>query len=229
MRPKEETMFKRSAALLLVSGLGLFGAACGGGEGKVVDQYFNALEAGDTQTLTSFAAVQLTEKVERHKIVSVAPERVEPAPLPELVKKAQDLQKELDANTKNAKAYNLANYEKLDQVKAAEKAGKTPSGPLAEVHKTWTEFTQKDRELKKAVSEAKAAVEKEKHLVSLSIGPSENADELTGVMRTKDLELSLTIGGVETPYLMSLRQYELQGGTQARMSNRWFILHLAKK
>jgi hypothetical protein len=210
MRPKEETMFKRSAALLLVSGLGLSGAACGGGEGKIVDQYFGALAAGDTQTLTSFAAVQFQEKVERYKFVSASPERVEPAPLPELVTKAQDLQSELEANTKAAKAYNLQNYEKLDQVKAAEKASKTLGGPLAEVQKTWTAFNQKDRELKRAVLEAKAAVEKEKHLVSLSVGANEQVEQLTGSMKTKDLDLLLTVAGVQTPYV-------------------WFVLHLVKK
>ena len=222
-------MFKRSAALLLVSSFGLLGAACGGGEGKVVDQYFSALAAGDNQTLTSFAAVEFPEKVDSYKILSATPENVEPAPLPELVKKAQDLQRELDANTKEAKAYNLANYEKLDQIKAAEKAGKAPAGGLAEVHKKWTDFNQKDRDLKKALYGAKAAVEKEKHLVSLSIGPNEEVEQLTGSMKTKDVELSLRIGGVDAPYTMTLRKYELQGGSQPRMSNRWFILRLAKK
>ena len=67
-------MFKRSAALLLVSSFGLLGAACGGGEGKVVDQYFSALAAGDNQTLTSFAAVEFPEKVDSYKILSATPE-----------------------------------------------------------------------------------------------------------------------------------------------------------
>ena len=60
-------MNKRGALLV---GLGMAAAvtACGHPDQRVVDQYFNALRQGDTQTLTSFALVQLDQKVDSWKI-----------------------------------------------------------------------------------------------------------------------------------------------------------------
>jgi tetratricopeptide (TPR) repeat protein len=40
---------------------------------RVVDQYFNALRQGDTQTLTSFSLVQLDQKVDSWKITGSTP------------------------------------------------------------------------------------------------------------------------------------------------------------
>ena len=42
-------------------------------EKRVVDQYFNAVNAKDNQTLSSFAAVTFDKKVERWKIKSATP------------------------------------------------------------------------------------------------------------------------------------------------------------
>jgi len=56
--------------------------ACGHAEQRVVDQYFNAVNAQDTQTLSSFAAVKFDKKVQRWSIVQVQPETRGPAPLP---------------------------------------------------------------------------------------------------------------------------------------------------
>ena len=68
--------------------LGL-GLACSSGERSVVDQYFNALKANDQHTLTSFAAVNFDQKVDAWKIIAEGPEEKAPATLPDLVKKAE--------------------------------------------------------------------------------------------------------------------------------------------
>jgi len=93
-------MRERRATLALALGLTVAGLACSSGESKVVDQYFNALRAGDQNTLTSFAVVAFDQKVDSWKIVSEGPEVKAPATLPDLVKKAKDAQAELDRNTK---------------------------------------------------------------------------------------------------------------------------------
>ena len=43
--------------LLVLTGLGLVLAACGHRDQRLVDQYFNAVNSKDNQTLGSFAAV----------------------------------------------------------------------------------------------------------------------------------------------------------------------------
>ncbi len=65
---------KRGALLMALAVV-----ACGHPEKRVVDQYFNAVNAQDNQTLSSFAAVKFDKKVDRWSIVSVSPETKAPA------------------------------------------------------------------------------------------------------------------------------------------------------
>ena len=48
--------------LLVLTGLGLALAACGHRDQRLVDQYFNAVNSKDNQTLGSFAAVGSTRR-----------------------------------------------------------------------------------------------------------------------------------------------------------------------
>ena len=93
----------------------------------------------------------------------------------------------------------------------------------------WAKFKDKDRDLKKQVAEAKAAVEKEKRNVALSVGQQDNVEKLSGQMVEKSLDLDLTIAGEAKPYTMVLRKYELTGGTGGRMVSRWVVEQLKPK
>ena len=59
-------MSKRGTGAIL--GLGLMAACSGGGDTRIVDQYFGAVNAGDNQTLTSFAMVPFKEKVDKWSV-----------------------------------------------------------------------------------------------------------------------------------------------------------------
>jgi hypothetical protein len=222
-------MTNRRAALLI--GVAVAAAACGHPEQRVVDQYFNALRAGDTDTLTSFAAVQFDKKVEDWKILSVSPEVSAPAMLPDLMKKVRDAEAALAANAKAASAYKLENYKQIDQIHDLQKDNKPIPPALKKGADDWAKFTDADRQLKKDVADAKRAVEREKRMVGLSIGNAENAEELTGQMLSKDVEMSLKIEGAEQPYVMVLRKYELTGPPEKgpRQMSRWFIQSLVAK
>jgi hypothetical protein len=217
-----------AAALCLGAGL-----ACGSSESKVVSQYFTALKANDQNTLTSFAMVAFDQKVDDWKIVTEGPEVKAKATLPDLVAKQKELQTELDKNTRDARAWgnDLAVYPKLDQVRELEKAGKKIPPALDPIHQKWNAFNDKDRELKKGVSDAKAAVEREKRNVILSLGPdTENIETLTGEVLSRDIELNLTIGGQPKSYVMTLRRYDLKGETgPGRMMSRWVVQSLTPK
>ena len=68
-------MRERTTALAVALGLAVAALGCGGGaETNVVNQYFTALAAGDTSTLTSFALVAFDKKVDNWKVVSVSEE-----------------------------------------------------------------------------------------------------------------------------------------------------------
>jgi hypothetical protein len=223
-------MNKRGALLV---GLGVAAAACGHPDQRVVDQYFNALRQGDTQTLTSFALVQLDKKVERWKITGSTPETQAPAPLADLIKKVQQIEADLAANKRTTQGYanedNGKRFLQIQEVQEAQKKGAKVPPALAEVAQKWAEFNEKDRTLKKQLGDARAAVEHEKRNVTLSVGNQNDVESMTGQMVSRDLDLDLTIGGEVKPYAMTLRRYDLQGGTTGRVVSRWFIYTLKPK
>ena len=225
-------MRERATTLAVALAVALGVAACSGGrEANVVKQYFNALQANDTNTLTSFASVQFDQKVDDYKIVAVGPETKTSATLPDLVKKQQDLEAQLAKNTRDARAWgnDLDIYPKLDQVRTLEqKGGKIPAN-LVPIQEKWKGFNDKDRELKKAVADAKSGVEREKRNVALSVGQIEDMDSLQGDMITKDIDLNLTIGGQVKPYVMTLRKYDVSGSTGGRMVSRWVVYSITPK
>jgi hypothetical protein len=224
-------MRERATALAVALGLAVAGLACSSAEKNVVNQYFGALRANDQGTLTSFAMVDFDQKVDDWKVLSISPGTKTPVTLPDLVKKQKDLEAELANNTREARAWgnDLAIYPKLDQVRSLEQKGARIPASLEPIHQKWSDFNQKDRDLKKAVSEAKAAVEREKRNVTLSVGDNEDIETLTGEVLSKDVELNLTIGGQVKPYVMTMRKYELTGGTGPRMISRWVVQSLVPK
>ena len=224
-------MRQRGTTLAVALGLAVAGLACSSSEKNVVNQYFTALRANDQGTLTSFAMVAFDQKVDDWKVVSVGPETKAPVSLPDLVKKQKDLEAQLATNTRDARAWgnDLNTYPKLDQVRSLEQKGQKIPASLEPIHQKWTEFNTKDRELKKAVVEAKAAVEREKRNVALSVGQAEDIETLGGEVLSKDVEVNLTLGGQVKPYVMTLRKYELTGGTGPRMISRWVVQSLQPK
>ena len=220
-------MSERRAALVILC-TAVASAACGHPEQRIVDQYFNALKQNDQQTLTSFATVVIDKKVDNWKIIGGTPETRSPAALPDLTRKVGELEAELAANKKTAGAYSLEHYADIEKTKDAQKAGRPVPKGLVDVAEAWAKFNDKDRDLKKQVAEAKAAVEKEKRNVALSVGQVTDIEKLTGEMVEKQLDLDLTIAGEVKPYSMTLRKYEMTGGT-GRMVSRWVVQQLKPK
>jgi hypothetical protein len=207
----------------------LLAIACGHAEQRVLDQYFNAVNAQDNQTLSSFAAVRFDQKVDKWSIVSVSEESKGPAGLPDLVKKAKDVEKQIAENKKAASQFFLDNPKVVQVQEAQRKDGKVPAG-LAGVAAEWEKFNQKDRDLKKSLAEAKEAVDREKRDVQLSVGDLPDLESLTGSVTSKTVDLNLTIKGEAKPYVMGLKKYELNpSGQGGRMISRWIVHKLDAK
>jgi DNA repair ATPase RecN len=203
-------------------------AACGGPEKKVVDQYFSALNQGDDQTLASFAAVKFEQKVQKWAITLAGPEERSPAELANLVKKASDAETAIADNKKEYNKYFLDHSKEVDQVRDLMKKNAAIPGSLKKYGDDWKGFTDKERDLKKQLADAKEAVEKEKRNVALSLGNSEDLDGLTGDLITKKVDLNLTLAGELKPYTMTLRKYEMQGAS-GKMMSRWVVYSLEPK
>jgi hypothetical protein len=223
-------MSNRSLAIRGALVLAVATVACGHAEQRVVDQYFNAVNAQDMQTLSSFAAVKFDKKVQRWSILQVSPEKRGPAPLPDLVKKAKDTEKQIADNKKAANAYALDHLQEVDQVRElSRKDGKVPPR-LAAVATEWERYNEKDRELKKALADAKDAVDREKRGVLLSVAEVADIENIPGEVSEKTLDLALTIDGNVQNWVMVLKRYELQASGQGgRTVSRWFVHGLDPK
>src|SRR5262245_3518136 len=170
-------MIKRGG-VALAAVVALAGAACGHPEKSVVDQYFNAVNAKDSQTLSSFAAVSFDKKVDKWEIKKTISEDKKPAPLPDLVQKSKDADAAVAANKKAASAWSLDRIGDLDTVREARKANKPVPAKLSDVATKWDDFNAKDRDLKKSVAMSKEAVDREKRSVARSVGEVEGVEDL---------------------------------------------------
>jgi hypothetical protein len=203
--------------------------ACGGSEGKVVDQYFSALRQQDDQTLSSFAAVKFDKKVEKWSIAEAAAEERQPAPLSQLVNQFHDAERALDENKKAYRAYFLQYPTEVDKVQEAMKKGAAFPASLKVHGDKWREFLDKEKEFKKTVADSKAALDREKRLVQLSVGQVEDIESLTGEMLTKRVAVDLTIAGQPQRHEMVLRKYDMQGAQGNKMMSRWIVYELQPK
>jgi len=218
-------MIKRGR-VALAAVVALAGVACGHPEKSVVDQYFNAVNAQDTQTLSSFAAVTFEKKVDRWAIKKTISEDKKPAPLPDLVQKAKDADAAVAANKKAASAWSLDRFNDIEAVREARKNNKPVPAKLTEVATKWDDFNTKDRDGKKTVAVSKDAVEKEKRSMARSIGDVEDVESLKGDVNEKQIEVDLTVGGQQQPYVMTLRKYDVKRDNGQTVRGRWVIQNL---
>lgn len=212
---------RNHGAALAAFAVAVVGIACGGGESKVVDQYFGALKAKDNQTLTSFAAVIFDKPVEKWKITRAGEEQRAPLTAPELAAKVKDLEAQVGKNTKDARA--TLDAAKVEELKTLRRAGKPLPAALQAAAAAFDKFNHSDADLKKQLSTAKDALEKERRHMTLSVGAVDNLEGVSGEVVSKQVELDLTIKDEQpAPYVMTLRKYELQR-EGPRSVSRWVV------
>lgn len=219
-------MSLRGSFLPAVLGLALAGVACGHPEKQVVDNYFNAVKAKDNQTLSSFATARFERPVQSWEIKDTLEETTEAMPLVALMEKLKQAEAAQAANTKEARAYNLDHFADIDTVRDLKSKGRPIPAKIQPVATRWDEFNQKDRESKKAVAEARDAVEKEKRNMALSVGTTEGLEAMQGEVKTKRIAVDVTIEGQTQPYVMTLKRYEAKREEGRRIQSRWMIQSL---
>jgi hypothetical protein len=216
-------MINQRGGVAVAAVVALAGLACGHPEKSVIDQYFNAVNAKDTQTLSSFAAVTFDKKVDKWAIKETVSDEKKPAPLPELAQKTKDAEAAVVANTKAVRTWSLDSYSDIEAVREARKNNKPVPAKLTDVATKWDDFNAKDRDYKKTVALSKEALEKEKRSVARSVGEVDNVEALQGEVTEKQVKLDLTIGGQVQPYVMTLRKYDLKREGGGRVQSRWVI------
>jgi len=217
-------MRKFYAGFTAMAALAAVTIACGNQETQVIDSFFRATQANDSQTVSSFSIVPFEGEVKSWKVVSVGEEQRSPAPLAGLGKTLKDADEAVAQNKKEASAYFNAHPLEVDKVKPLVEAGKPVPANLKSTADDWTKFNDADQELKAKAAEAKSAYDREKRLVSMSTGQTSDLDGLAG-----DLVLSNAVVEVETAagakqYKIELRKYDVAPGGQGnKVMSRWLI------
>ena len=223
----------RRAGAALVAAVAL--TACGHPEQVVVDKYFQAVNAKDKQTLSSFALVGFDQKVDKWVIKGSTSEPAAKAPLQDLIQAQKDVKNEIAKNQREYNAYFLDNMRAVDEYRDLRKSGGKVPAKLAPIAEKWDSFEQRAKELGETgggkLAAATAAVEREKRHMIVSVGNVDNVEGLEGEVQTKHLDLDLTIGGQVQPYKMTIKKYDVKqtGGTGSKVISRWVVTGLQKQ
>jgi len=217
-------MKKSYAGLSAVAALSVFAAACGSQEGQVIENFFRAVQAKDTQTVASFSMVQFDQPVKSWKVKSVGEEQRTPAPLPGMATALKAADEAVAQNKKDAGAYFNAHPLEVDKVKPQVERGAPVPPALQQTANDWKKFNDADKDLKAKAADAKQAYEREKRLVAMSTGQAAIADTLAGDLVTKVATVEVESGGDVKTYAIQLRKYDVApGGQGAKVMSRWLI------
>ena len=220
-------MLRRGTLLVAVS-VCLAAIACGRPEKVVITKYFEAVNQQDSQTLSSFATVDLSLKhVDDWQLVRVAEENDAPAPLAELLQKQKEADAAVSAHRRAIMDYNLGHTSEVDRVTDLRRNKKPIPPALEGAAKIVDGFLEKRKELARVAGDAKAKVDAERQMMTMSMGKVD--DDVTGTMHTSMIELELTVNGQKKPYNMTLRRYKVQAANGYKPMSRWVVSGLAPK
>jgi hypothetical protein len=201
-------------------------------EAGLLKRYFNAISLNDVQTMSTMALEPVTLDAANWQIISVGEEKIEPAPLPDLNKKEQELKKKLEGHV----APTLDAKDALDGAKDELESARTKAAKAAaqkkvdELQVKYDQEYELHKELQKGYNEAKAASAREEEISSFSLGGGEiaNLRELSGQVRSKEVRVAIkSKSGTTKNYSFYLRNYELKDEVlNIAHRGRWVIVKL---
>ena len=201
--------------------------ACASQQGQVIDNFFRATQAKDTQTVTGFSMVQFEQEVKSWKVKSVGEEQRAPAPLGTLAAAHQAADDAAAENKKNEGAYFNTHPLEVDKVKTLLENGGSIPAALQKTATEWKRFIGADKELKAKADETQKAYDREKRIVSMSTGKAGDLDSLVGDVINSTAIVEIESGGSVKSYAIQLRKYDVTaGGKGAKLMSRWLILSI---
>jgi hypothetical protein len=190
-------------------------------EKTLLKRYFNAVTLNDNDTMSSMALEPFQPELGSWNIVSIGPEKIDPASLPALnkaeieAKKLQDAQigPTIDADT----ALKDAQYDRDTSRSGAGKAA--AQRKVDELQAKYDVENGKMQEVKRAYTAAKAAAAAEEEMTLFSLSARDAGDlpmvrELTGDVHSKEVVVAITNrAGATKNYKLLMRQYLLKDET----------------
>lgn len=197
-------------------------------EKTLLSRYFNAVSMNDNATMASMALEPAQWDLGSWQIVSVSPEKIEPAILPDLskkeieAKKLQDAQvgPTMDADTVLANAKDTLDLARTGAAKAKAKKD------VDEAQAKYDAEYAKMKEYKKAYSDAKSAASAEEQATLFSLGLRElpSIRDVSGNVHSKEVVVKVTTKqGKATTYRLPMRMYEMKSESGQKLPSRWVI------
>jgi hypothetical protein len=217
-------MKKSYVGLTALAALAALTIACASPEANVIESFFRATQAKDSQTVSSFSIVPFEQEVKSWKVKSVSEQQRTPAPLGSLAKALKAADDAVATNKKDAGAYFNAHPLEVDKVKPLVEAGKPVPANLQKTADDWKKFNDADRDLREKAAAAKGAYDREKRLVGMSTGQTGTADTLAGDLVISTASVEVNAGGEVKTYTIQLRKYDVAPGGQGnKVMSRWLI------
>jgi len=223
---RKKSLMIIGAVLLLIA----FQSCSSKPEEGLLKRYFNAVRMNDNSTMASMALEPLTMDISGFSVVSVSPEKIEPAVLPELNKQEASLKKKLEDHvgpTIDAKDAVDEAKDELDtaRTKAAKQAAQKK---MDEMQAKYDQEFGLHKELQKGYNDAKAAAAKEEEITAFSLGAKDlvNIRDLTGDVHSKEVDIKIkTRDAGDKNYKLYMRRYILkEEATNLRHNGRWVIV-----
>jgi hypothetical protein len=199
-------------------------------EEGLLKRYFSAVRMNDNSTMSAMALEPLTMDISGFDVESVTAEKIEPAVLPELSKKAAELKKTLEEHigpTIDAKDELDVAKDDLDSARA-KAAKQAAQKKVDEMQAKYDEVFGIHKELQKNYNDAKSLADKEEEITGFSLGAKDLATirDLTGEVHSKEVDIKVkTRDGSEKNYKLFMRRYILKDeATNLRHNGRWVII-----
>jgi hypothetical protein len=197
-------------------------------EKSILARYFNAVRMNDNATMASMALEPAQWDVASWEIISISPEKIEPATISDLnkkeleAKKAQDAQigPTMDADTILANAKDELDLARTGGAKAVAKK------KVEEAQAKYDTEYGKMKDLKKGYSDAKAAAAAEEQITLFSLGLRDlpTVRDLGGSIHSKDVVVKIkTKQGQTKNYRLLMKMYDLKNEAGQKLPSRWVI------
>jgi hypothetical protein len=216
-------------ASLIIMAILAYSACTSAPEKTLLDKYFHAVSMKDNQTMAAMAVEPLAIDAMDYKIVSITPENIVPAILPELNKQEADAKKRMDEHVGPV----VDAQDALETAKADLDNARTAGAraalkkKVAELQAKYDQEYNDHVELKRQYNEAKEAAAKEELVTLFSLGRRTlpNVRSLQGEVHSKEMVINVkTRAGAERNYKVILRRYLMKDEAGNLYNGRWIIV-----
>jgi len=194
-------------------------SACGGSEQEVLYRFFTGIEYDDPSMVATVSLVAFPgEGVASWRVLETRPTRSEPFRLTDLRNEGRAAKKARDQQFSSFSNFRRANYD--DLVRIQDRLDQNPehsfTGRVAELRREWDAYVEGRRTLERELRELEQAMEAERRPARESVLTGDEIDLFDGEILTMEVLVGVEAPanegdevGVETPYLFTLRKYNL--------------------